>query len=167
MKKLIIKRLDSGYLIKSTIKSTIHRQGEDISQKVTAVTTAREVPPIVQAWLSAQRKRRPPLPQPSGPKGSKSGQIKPHKGHVYILQCDDRYKIGRSVDVTRRIADISHMLPFEIETVCVIASDDTFVFEAELHRRYSDRLVEGTKEWFFLDEEDIGHLKGLAEIAAI
>jgi len=108
------------------------------------------------------RKQRLPLPQPNGPKGSRRGHIRAKAGHIYVLRCRDRYKIGRSVDVKSRLSAISHRLPFETEVMCIIASDDTFFFEAELHRRYNDKLVEDTNEWFFLDKEDVGHLKELA-----
>ncbi|MFH1486718.1 MAG: GIY-YIG nuclease family protein [Chloroflexota bacterium] len=130
MDKLIIERFDSGYLVSVVIE----RQSGFTSEKTTALTTGEKIPQMVFDWLgisapSAQRKLSSSRTRRQRPfKGAGSSSPKSRVGHVYVLRFEDRYKIGRSVDVKSRLTAISSRLPFEFDVVCEIASEDIFAF---------------------------------------
>lgn len=85
---------------------------------------------------------------------------KPKRGYVYVIEGQGFYKIGRAKDANARLAHFGTKLPFPIEVVCVIESEDYVGLEAKLHRRYKSKRVNG--EWFDLVPEDLEYLKSLA-----
>lgn len=89
----------------------------------------------------------------------------PHKGgagYVYLLQSTTgAYKIGRSINPHNRLKTFEVKLPFEVEYVCVIATDSMVALEAALHGRFADKRVNG--EWFALTPDDVEYIKGLAQ----
>ena len=90
----------------------------------------------------------------------KKTTLKPSPGYVYILQSDTGpYKIGRSNNPKSRIKTFGVQLPFEVEYLAVIPSDDYVGLETELHVQYEDKRVNG--EWFDLSPEDVAHIQGL------
>ena len=90
-----------------------------------------------------------PAPQPPQPK----------PGFVYLLRGNDQHKIGRTKHVDDRMKQISQKLPFEIELVHAIETDDTETLEAQLHDRFADRRLKG--EWFDLSEQDVKIIQGM------
>jgi hypothetical protein len=74
-------------------------------------------------------------------------------GHVYLLKHDKVYKIGQSIDVTRRYKEIRTQMPYTLEEVHVIETDDPSGIEAYWHNRFKDKRLEG--EWFKLTAQDI------------
>jgi hypothetical protein len=52
------------------------------------------------------------------------------------------------------------LLPFEVEYVCLIKTDDMYALEKQLQREYSDKNIKG--EWFALSPADVEYIKGLA-----
>ena len=73
------------------------------------------------------------------------------------------YKIGRAKKLDQRVKRFEIKLPFEIELVCSVHSDDYVALERALHERFADRRVNG--EWFALTQADIDYIRGLAEQA--
>lgn len=85
---------------------------------------------------------------------------KPAPGYIYVIRRKDgEYKIGKSKSAVDRIESLSVKLPFAVEPVCVIASDDMNGLEKQLHERFQDKRVNG--EWFALTNEDVEYLKSL------
>jgi hypothetical protein len=82
-------------------------------------------------------------------------------GYVYLLESGGVYKIGRSNTPGRRIAQISPVMPYSLNVICTIFSEEHEVLEAELHERFRDVRLNG--EWFDLTEEDVNYIRGLAE----
>lgn len=78
-------------------------------------------------------------------------------GHVYLLKHDKVYKIGKSIDVTRRFKEIKTQMPFKMEQVHVIETDDPAGIEAYWHNRFKDKRLEG--EWFELSTQDVKAFK--------
>jgi len=78
-------------------------------------------------------------------------------GYVYLLAGGDYYKIGRSVNVDIRIAQIEPKLPFEIKLVHHAKVKDMYETEAFLHEKFADKRVRG--EWFRLTQDDVGWIK--------
>lgn len=82
-------------------------------------------------------------------------------GYVYLVQSPtSAYKIGKTVDPDNRMKTFSVKLPFEVDYVCVIQSDDMHTLETELHAKFEHKRVNG--EWFDLDETDVEYIKSLA-----
>jgi len=81
-------------------------------------------------------------------------------GYVYLLKGGGYYKIGLSKCVYRRWREISPKLPFEVEIVCRIATEDMHGLETSLHERFASKRANG--EWFELDEADVEYIRGLA-----
>jgi Meiotically Up-regulated Gene 113 (MUG113) protein len=74
-------------------------------------------------------------------------------GHVYLLQHQNAYKIGRSVDATQRYRQIRTQMPHETREIHLIETDDPAGIEAYWHNRFRDKRLQG--EWFALSTEDV------------
>lgn len=86
---------------------------------------------------------------------------KDKSGYVYLLQSSTGvYKIGRTGDPDKRIRTFGVKLPFEVEYTCVIKTPHMFELEKLLHRAFHHKRING--EWFKLDAQDVGLIKGLA-----
>ncbi len=82
-------------------------------------------------------------------------------GYVYLMKgANGTYKIGRSKNPIDRMKMFGVHLPFEIEPVCIIKSEDHVSLEKELHAMFADFRVNG--EWFKLADDDVEYIKSLA-----
>jgi hypothetical protein len=81
------------------------------------------------------------------------------KGHVYLLKCDKVYKIGKSIDPSRRYKEIKIQMPQTPEEIHVIETDDPSGIEAYWHNRFKDKRQKG--EWFKLSADDVKAFKKL------
>ena len=81
--------------------------------------------------------------------------INPNKemGHVYLLKHDKVYKIGKSIDASRRYKEIKTQMPYNTEEIHIIKTDDPAGIEAYWHNRFKDKRLEG--EWFKLSAYDV------------
>lgn len=94
------------------------------------------------------------------PTAHKKKESKPTPGYVYLLQSDTgHYKIGRSKDPDNRIKTFGVKLPFEVEYIALIETEDMVKLETDLHDLYDHKRVNG--EWFDLSPEDVELIKGL------
>ena len=73
--------------------------------------------------------------------------------YVYILQVDgfDYYKIGTSVDVTRRVHDIQAHNPFELKIIYV--KEGSLAVESQIHNLMEEKRVRN--EWFQLTKDEL------------
>ena len=78
-------------------------------------------------------------------------------GHVYLLKHDKVYKIGKSIDASRRYKDIKIQMPHKTEEIHVIETDDPSGIEAYWHNRFKDKRLAG--EWFKLSAYDVKAFK--------
>ena len=77
-------------------------------------------------------------------------------GYVYVIQDVDIskfYKIGRTNNPSRRFNEFSHALPFKIEVVAVVQTEDAPTLEWQLHQRYAEQQQRG--EWFKLHDRHV------------
>lgn len=76
--------------------------------------------------------------------GSKSGW-------VYLIHAEgtNRYKIGRTIDISRRVAELTYQSPYPLEIISYFKSDYPSEDELALHEKFADRRVHG--EWFKWD----------------
>ena len=92
----------------------------------------------------------------------KSRQINTH-GYVYLLagiHDPTLFKIGRTNNPDNRLKTFNVKLPFEVEYICTIKTDDMFKLERELHFKFASKRLNG--EWFKLTSEDVEYIKGLS-----
>ncbi len=78
-------------------------------------------------------------------------------GHVYLLKHDKVYKIGKSIDASRRYKEIKTQMPYKTEEIHVIETDDPSGIEVYWHNRFKDKKLEG--EWFKLSANDVKTFK--------
>lgn len=84
------------------------------------------------------------------------------EGYVYLLQSPTTaFKIGYTKNPADRMRTFGIQLPFEVEYLCLIKTDDMISLESDLHNLYSEKRING--EWFALDPEDVEYIKGLAK----
>ena len=82
------------------------------------------------------------------------------EGYVYLLQADNgTYKIGRTKSPNSRFKQLGILLPYQLETICLIHTQNMSILENQLHARFAKKHVNG--EWFKLDKEDIEYIKSL------
>jgi hypothetical protein len=80
-------------------------------------------------------------------------------GYVYLIKASTgAYKIGMSKDPNSRIATFK-TLPFDVELLALIQTDNMHELEKELHERFADKRRQG--EWFNLSSEDVEYIKSL------
>jgi allophanate hydrolase subunit 1 len=96
-------------------------------------------------------------PEPKGGYGATG-----RRGYVYLIQSESGwYKIGRTINPEDRMKTFSVKLPFRVEYICLIQSEDMIALEAELHKRFEDQRFAG--EWFDLTDNDVAYLKSMAD----
>lgn len=87
----------------------------------------------------------PPKPKPKA------------KAHIYIMKCNDKYKIGVSKNVEKRIKQLCGS-PYPIEIIYTShLIEDAYSIEKELHIQFERQRVLG--EWFDLSDEDIAMIE--------
>lgn len=85
-----------------------------------------------------------------------------YSGYVYLIQSPTGfYKIGRTTNPKDRMKTFSVKLPFEVEYVCIIQTEDMYGLEQSLHQQFASKRVNG--EWFQLAPDDVEHIKGMAD----
>lgn len=83
-------------------------------------------------------------------------------GFVYVFGSSDTgyYKIGTSTRPIDRMRNYEHSkLPFPVEMIHTIPVDNKLRAEAELHRAYGGKRVNG--EWFTLSKDELRNITGL------
>lgn len=80
-------------------------------------------------------------------------------GYVYLVECNDFYKIGYSVNVENRIKSMQSGSPNTITLIHTIFTNDMRGLEKELHRKFAKKRA--LQEWFILSFEDIDYIKSL------
>lgn len=98
---------------------------------------------------------RNPAQFKAGPKAKPKG---PQSGFVYLLKAgDDVYKIGCTTVPDDRITTFGVKLPFEVEIIALIQTNDMKATEKELHSRYENKRIKG--EFFRLSPDDVSSIQ--------
>jgi hypothetical protein len=95
------------------------------------------------------------------PKAPKIRQAK--KGFIYLATNNlGDHKIGMSEKPVQRIEKMGIKLPFPLDVVHLIETNDMRAAESALHDRFSTKRIKG--EWFKLSEEDIQAICAISEM---
>lgn len=87
-------------------------------------------------------------------------------GFVYLIEASNgTYKIGRTKDPDDRMKTFNVKLPFAVEYLTVIQTDDMYSLERDLHQRFADKRLDGS-EFFQLSTDDIAYIAGLVQETA-
>lgn len=82
-------------------------------------------------------------------------------GYVYLFRLSSgHYKIGLSNNPRRRGREITSGLPFTLEIIHQIPSNQIACLEHELHEQFKDKR-HGTTEWFELHDSDVAAIKSI------
>lgn len=73
-----------------------------------------------------------------------------NKGFIYILKCIDKYKLGFSIDVEKRMKQLDTR-PFPLELVYKAYSEKAYDIEQELHSVYTSYGYRLEGEWYSSD----------------
>lgn len=71
---------------------------------------------------------------------------------LYLIKCQQYYKIGVAADVESRLAQLSTGNPFPLEVETVYTFDNAEVVERAIHQKLKSKRVRG--EWFELSYDD-------------
>lgn len=72
---------------------------------------------------------------------------------VYIIQANDRFKIGKAKRPQERISNAQSFCPYKIRLILIIDTNADYEVEKYLHEYFSHKKAKG--EWFFLQRSDI------------
>ena len=76
---------------------------------------------------------------------------------VYVIKAADRYKIGRTSNMSLRFKRVAGLSPYPLELVYYIISDDYYRIEKALHSIFKNKRIH--YEWFILDDSDLEIIK--------
>lgn len=81
---------------------------------------------------------------------------------VYVIQCQDLYKIGITVgSIENRLNTLQTANPFELKLVYAVKTQNCKELESLLHNKFSANRERG--EWFKLSEQDFVILDSFVE----
>lgn len=83
------------------------------------------------------------------------------RGYVYLFKLNEYYKIGISVNPTRRLTSINSETPYTAILIHQIHTDHMRRLEDELHQRFGVRRFKN--EWFLLTDEDVQFILNIVE----
>lgn len=84
-------------------------------------------------------------------------------GYIYVIRMSGMYKIGKTVNLSKRIAELKGFLPLPIETIHTFSvANGLSQVESGLHRQFTHRRLNG--EWFRLTDEDVATLKNFTAL---
>jgi hypothetical protein len=81
------------------------------------------------------------------------------QSNVYVIKCNEFYKIGMSDNPKRRLMELNTATPYTITLVKVIPSDRASELEYELHKEFEGCRIKG--EWFRLSKFDLVYIKSM------
>lgn len=76
--------------------------------------------------------------------------------NLYLIKCQNFYKIGVAANVQDRLAQLATGNPFDLEVLAVFQFEYANSVESALHQRFSNERVRG--EWFELETHHIDEI---------
>lgn len=87
---------------------------------------------------------------------------KSQKGFVYLIKCNEWYKIGKAGDVASRLTALQTASPYQLELVHFIPAKNNSSAEKYLHTLY--KRQRGLGEWFKLSKMDVKEIKAMTKL---
>lgn len=81
--------------------------------------------------------------------------------YIYLIKCDEFYKIGIAWDIDSRLNSLQCGNPYELELMVAKRVKNAKTLELKLHELVKDKRV--FREWFKLDDNDILKIKEIME----
>lgn len=78
-------------------------------------------------------------------------------GVIYLLKTGSFYKIGEAENFEQRLEYIKIQLPYPVEVMHTIETDDIHGIKDYWHKRFAEKRAHG--EWFLLTESDVAVFK--------
>lgn len=72
---------------------------------------------------------------------------------IYIIQCEEYYKIGQSYDAWKRMKNLETMNPYPITLIFHLEVNDANKTETKLHHLFASKRIKG--EWFKLTTKEL------------
>lgn len=82
--------------------------------------------------------------------------------YLYLIQCQQFFKIGIANDVEGRLAQLSTGNPFELKVLAVYGFSNAESVERSLHQRFANTRARG--EWFSLDDRDLLDVEQICQL---
>jgi len=83
--------------------------------------------------------------------------------YIYLIQgSNGYYKIGKTTQPRKRLRKLSVVLPFDINVLHLIPTNDMSFVEKHLHEKYQHKRVRG--EWFALSIDDVKEIREIHSI---
>ena len=138
-----------------------------IARQYLDLYSAEEIEDIIEAQIEDQRKNEKQfkekyldeLIQRATEEATRKNK---KKGHIYFLQGDECYKIGKSKNCYKRVKLIETELPFKVSLRHVITTNDIDKSEHYWHSKFKSKRLNG--EWFNLSAEDIEQFLSVNEM---
>lgn len=146
----LVEALRCSPLIKSVNHGDLFKYAEDNRTATTYITyeTNRTVKSTAPISIYKPRKKTP--------KGTRQLD-----GYVYLLKelNGTSYKIGKTANPKSRRRTFGVKLPFAVDYVHTIETDDMHQLEKLLHQRFASKRIRG--EFFELDDKDVAFIVSL------
>jgi len=78
-------------------------------------------------------------------------------GYVYVIRCNDFYKIGKANNVKSRLEALQTATPYALELILTFKTKYPLRLESHLHYHFRNQNVRG--EWFTLSDNDLKLIK--------
>ena len=82
--------------------------------------------------------------------------VKPRWQYIYVVKCNEFYKIGYSSNVVSRLNSLQNGNPYPLQLILVRKLPEAKYFESVLHEVYKDFRIR--REWFQIGLEDMNRL---------
>ena len=79
--------------------------------------------------------------------------------YLYLIKCQQFYKIGIANNVETRLAQLSTGNPYPLEVEIIYAFENAEVVERAIHQRYKETRQRG--EWFSLDYDALKNIHSI------
>jgi hypothetical protein len=129
------------------------RAASPLPRVTTATQPALLFDRISAARVAPEKQGIPPC-LPRSPNGTPLGRWK-MAGYVYLIGSRKYswYKVGKTVNVKVRLADLRILLPFQVEVVAIWKTSGYHQLERQLHKRLASHRING--EWFSLKRSEV------------
>jgi len=84
------------------------------------------------------------------------------QGFVYLLKAGEHPKIGKAIDMKKRLNQIKLALPVKPEVIHTIEAFHPYQAEHYWHKRFADKRLNG--EWFVLTDRDVAEFKNVSRM---